>query len=178
MTFQSSSPIAVPARMSQGIGDALHAAVSSLRTFWGDHKARREMRVFDPVSDMNDYLLRDIGASDQLVSNAVARRGGHRERDVRARLAVPFLAVAIIMIAAPVPAESADPRTTTMTQAGPQGQEVGIFTGTFEQGAPVYRLPPVNVVATRKVELAKTEREERLARARQARAKAAGRDPV
>ena len=45
-----------------------------------------------------------------------------------------------------------------------QGQMVGVFTGRFANGVPIYRLPAVTVVASRKAELAKIEREEQLTR--------------
>jgi hypothetical protein len=40
---------------------------------------------------------------------------------------------------------------------------VGTFTGEFDHGAPVYRLPAIAVVASRSAELAKMAREEHLA---------------
>jgi hypothetical protein len=58
-----------------------------------------------------------------------------------------------------------------------EAQNVGVFTGNFANGMPVYRLPPVSVIAHRKVEEAK-KREEREARLKQARAKAAARPPA
>ena len=39
---------------------------------------------------------------------------------------------------------------------------IGVFTGEFVGGAPVYRLPPVEVSANRRSELAKIAREERV----------------
>jgi hypothetical protein len=59
-----------------------------------------------------------------------------------------------------------------------QGEIVGVFTGRFANGMPVYRFPPVIVVANRKAELAKIEREEQWARARALRAKAPVRPPA
>jgi hypothetical protein len=44
---------------------------------------------------------------------------------------------------------------------------IGVFTGEFANGAPVYRLPSIEVSADRNVELARMEREERVARGRQ-----------
>lgn len=45
-----------------------------------------------------------------------------------------------------------------------QAQMVGVFTGRFANGVPIYRLPSVTVVASRKAELAKIEREEQSTR--------------
>jgi hypothetical protein len=45
--------------------------------------------------------------------------------------------------------------------AAPAREIAGEFTGSYLAGVPIYRLPPVNVVANRQVELARIEREER-----------------
>jgi len=50
--------------------------------------------------------------------------------------------------------------------------DCGVFTGEVVAGLPVYRLPAIEVVADRKTEFARIEREEKQERARQARAKA------
>ncbi len=47
---------------------------------------------------------------------------------------------------------------------------VGVFTGEFVNGAPVYRLPALTVVARRDAGLARTGRGDTLARARPTRA--------
>jgi hypothetical protein len=52
-------------------------------------------------------------------------------------------------------------------------QDIGVFTGTFVNGMPLYRLPPINVVAHRSVELARIAQEEQQARLRKMRAKLA-----
>ena len=54
---------------------------------------------------------------------------------------------------------------------------VGIFSGEFADGAPVYRLPPIIVVAKHKSESIQA-REEQLPRGRPAPIKDAGRPPV
>jgi hypothetical protein len=38
---------------------------------------------------------------------------------------------------------------------------VGVFTGEFVDGAPVYRLPPINVIGHREADVAKAQRDER-----------------
>ena len=48
------------------------------------------------------------------------------------------------------------------TQAEPAPM-VGSFTGEYVEGVPVYRLPSVNVAVSRTTELARIEREDRLA---------------
>lgn len=65
-----------------------------------------------------------------------------------------------------------------ITRPSAQEPVIGFFTGKFVNGTPVYRLPSITVLASRKAELAGIEREERLTRARQARARTAARPPV
>ena len=55
---------------------------------------------------------------------------------------------------------------------------IGDFTGEITADGPVYRLPPIHVVAERKAELARIEREEQVDRAREARAKTARKPSV
>ena len=52
-----------------------------------------------------------------------------------------------------------------------QERLVGVSTGKFVNGMPVYRLPSISVSASRTAELAKIEREERSTRTGQARAR-------
>jgi hypothetical protein len=49
---------------------------------------------------------------------------------------------------------------------------VGVFTGELAKGMPVFRLPPIEVVAHRKLELARMADEERRVRVIQSRARA------
>jgi hypothetical protein len=87
-----------------------------------------------------------------------------------------LLAAGPIATAVPIwAAEATYPQSTSTAHA--QAQMVGAFTGQFVDGVAVYRLSPVVVVASRKVELAKMEREEQSTRAKQARAKT-GRRPA
>jgi hypothetical protein len=82
----------------------------------------------------------------------------------------------IVLLAIGTPAMCAE--KTVLQPKGPETPNVGTFTGIFANGMPVYQLPPVSVIAHRKVEAAKMEREEREARVKQARAKAAARPPA
>jgi len=62
---------------------------------------------------------------------------------------------------------SAAPALSNAEAATPQAATGGEFTGSYMAGLPIYRLPPINVLANRRVELARIEREERdLAEAR------------
>jgi hypothetical protein len=66
------------------------------------------------------------------------------------------------------------PATTLVWMAEDADRNVdrGMYTGEVASGGPVYRLPSISVVADRKTELARIEREEQRQRERQARAKA------
>ena len=92
---------------------------------------------------------------------------------------IPAALVTIVLIATSVPAAAAE---TTVSQppikTSTESQNVGVFTGKFVDGMPVYQLPPLNVIGHRKVELVKLPREEQSARNKQVRAKAVARGPA
>jgi hypothetical protein len=77
----------------------------------------------------------------------------------------PAALLALVLLATVVPALADDCRDN----ATPRAPVAGVFTGEIAPGGPVYRLPSVSVVADRKTELAKAEREEQRARERQVR---------
>lgn len=84
-------------------------------------------------------------------------------------------ACAAVVLAENAAAEAQDPvaASSGAKTADPE-QFVGLFTGTYENGVPVYRgFPPITVIASRKVELAKIAREQKLARETQIRAQVA-----
>lgn len=175
---QPSVPLSHPLteRVATGVSKALRAA-GILEARWRGSRARnRELRAVDAIADMNDYMLRDIGAHDRLISHAVARRDPDHRRWISVELLAPLL-VALMATAAPDAARAATDLPPT-GKARAQVQMVGVFTGEYVAGTPVYRLPPVIVVASRKVERTKLEREEQSTRAQQARAKAAARHPA
>jgi hypothetical protein len=92
------------------------------------------------------------------------------------RVANAFLAAVVIAIATPaIGGEPGAPATGTVPA---QERMVGHFTGEFVNGAPLYRLPPITVSASRTAELARIEREERLTRAAATRGRTAGRSPT
>jgi len=89
-----------------------------------------------------------------------------------ARAAAPILAIVALALAAPV--AGADVAAAPAVHGAPHAkQDVGVFTGTFVNGMPLYRLPPISVVAHRSVDLGRIEREEQQARLRKMRAKLA-----
>jgi hypothetical protein len=79
------------------------------------------------------------------------------------RLAVPTLAAALAvavvsaMVAeaarTPAAAVSAAPAVAAGTMRG-DARTTGVFTGEYQNGVPVYRLPPVTVVGDRKADVA------------------------
>jgi hypothetical protein len=87
------------------------------------------------------------------------------------RLATVALGLCFSACAAVLPAESAaaeaqDPAAAhaAAKTADPE-QFVGVLTGTYENGVPLYRLyPPTTVIASRKVDLTKIARKQKLAR--------------
>jgi hypothetical protein len=68
--------------LDRSIADALGA----LRSAWNESvRRRRERRELDAVADMNELLLRDIGAPDWMVADAAARRDVDRLRQAEMR---------------------------------------------------------------------------------------------
>ena len=90
----------------------------------------------------------------------------HQRPIDRRRRRLAFLTAALLAVAA---VEASLDRTDPTAVRAPVS---GVFTGEIAPGGAVYRLPPVHVVADRKTELARIEREERLLRSSEARAKA------
>ncbi|HEV8552287.1 MAG TPA: hypothetical protein VGR65_02725 [Casimicrobiaceae bacterium] len=163
-------------RVVSEIAQALRAAGAVL-ALWRSHKARsRDVRAVDAMTDMNEHMLRDIGAPDRLISHAAARRDADQRRRIPDQLLAPLLVVALVAtVAFGAAAEAADLRPGN---ASVKAQVVGVFTGEYVNGTPVYRLPPVIVIARREVETARLAREKQSTRAEQARAKVAARRPA
>jgi hypothetical protein len=164
-------------RVVSDVGKALRAA-GALLALWRIHRARsRDVCAVDAMTDMNEHMLRDIGAPDRLISHAAARRDADHRRRIPVQLLAPVLVVALIAtVALDTAAEAADLRPASKASAN--APVIGLFTGEYVNGAPVYRLPPVIVVGTREIDRARLEREKQSARAEQARAKVAARRPV
>jgi uncharacterized protein YjiS (DUF1127 family) len=164
-------------RIVSQVGKALRAAGAVLE-LWRNHRARsRDVRALDAMTDMNEHMLRDIGAPDRLISHAAARRDADHRRRIPAQLSTPPVVVALIAtVALGAAAEAADLQPAS--NASVKAPVAGVFTGEYVNGTPVYRLPPVIVVANRAAERARLEHEKQLTRAEQARAKAAARPPA
>jgi hypothetical protein len=107
----------------------------------------------------------------------VLRAAGALLAPISVQLSTPLVVVALIAtVALGAAAQAADLQPVSKVFA--KAQVVGVFTGEYVNGTPVYRLPPVIVVANREVARAKLEREKQLTRAEQARAKAAAKRPA
>jgi hypothetical protein len=168
---------AVVARVAALI-KALGADIPVLVSFWRDSRARsRELRAFDTTEDMNEHMLRDIGTHDRLIAVAAARRDADHRRRISVQLLAPLLVLALIATA-PLDAARVATSSPPTSKACAQAQTVGVFTGEYVDRVPVYRLPPVIIVGSRKVERAKLEREGQFRRGEQARAKAAAKHPA
>jgi uncharacterized protein YjiS (DUF1127 family) len=72
MTYQPSSPVVVssPLREPAGAGNVFRAMVARYRNHL---ERRRQRRAFDGIAEMNDHLLKDIGALDSLISRSATR---------------------------------------------------------------------------------------------------------
>ena len=175
--FQPSVLLSLIERVVSGVGKGLRAA-SILQVLWRDSRARRrEAHAVDAIADMNAHMLRDIGAPDRLIAHSAARKDADHRRRIAFELSTPLLVVTLIATATlGAGADAADSRPTGTARA--TAQLIGSFTGEYVNGAPVYRLPPVTVVGSRKMERVKLEREEQSTRAPQARSKAAARPPA
>ena len=71
--------------------DAVGEALQALRTAWRRRlERRRVVRELDAVADMNDLLLRDIGAPEWMISQAMVRREADRQRQLEVHLGGRF----------------------------------------------------------------------------------------
>jgi hypothetical protein len=92
---------------------------------------------------------------------------------------IPAILVTVVLIVSGAPATAAETTPPQLaSKSSIEAQNVGVFTGTFANGMPLYRLPPISVIGHRKVELAKLKREEQMARSKQVRARAVAKGPA
>ena len=85
-----------------------------------------------------------------------------RTRNILAALVIVLVAATLIGATAWTPASQA-PVAAPVGKVDTPAPLVGTFTGEFDNGAPVYRLPPIAVTASRNAELAKMAQEEQFA---------------
>jgi hypothetical protein len=92
-------------------------------------------------------------------------------------LSAMLMTIVLIVAGTPVTAgETTVPQT--LSKKSIESPNVGVFTGRIVNGMPVYQLPPISVIANRKVELAKAQREAEPPRNKQVRAKGVARGPA
>jgi len=121
------------------------------------YQKRKNISLF--LADVREYLTSVGTRAKEATMNS--QHPIDRRRRLLSLLTAALLAVAVVEAAF----DRADPAAVPAPAAGS-------FTDEFVPGGPVYRLPPVHVVADRRTELARIEREERLLRSSEARAKA------
>jgi len=168
----SASRLAAASQVAlQRLSRASRSALQNLPRAWSRWTTLRHVRETDAMR-VNDQVLRDVGVVDVRTSSA--------ERQTWSRVfdADPRSLLAAALVATAMQAWAGD--TTTPGQSATSAANapmVGVFTGDFVNGAPVYRLPPIAVVASRKA-LTEQALENGIVRARQARAKAAAKPPA
>lgn len=160
-------------RVIATVGQALPITAGGHAALWHNRLARSgEPRAADGKAQRNHGMLRDVGARSGMISRVdMTSEAYHR------RLVIPVVAAALITAAAHAWAGNAiGPQTSVKPTM--QAQWAGVFTGQYVNGEPVYRLPPVTVIADRNLEPAKIKRQERLAHTKQAPSKFAARPPA
>ena len=71
--------------------DAVGETWQMLRTAWRHHlEHRRVERELDAVADMNELLLRDIGAPEWMISQAMVKREADRQHLLEVHLGGRF----------------------------------------------------------------------------------------
>ena len=61
-------------KLVPGVWDVVRAGLRALVATWRDQRERRRrVHAFDGIADMNEHLLKDIGAPSSLISRAAAR---------------------------------------------------------------------------------------------------------
>ncbi|WP_372524353.1 hypothetical protein [Piscinibacter sp.] len=71
----------LPERVLVDVVDALRRQLRGLLAAGRAHSERRRLqREFDAVSDMNETLLKDIGAPEWLITQAAQRREAQRQQ--------------------------------------------------------------------------------------------------
>ena len=92
MQTQTCSPAIPLARpLHDKLLDAVAETWQALRSAWRGHVERRRVeRELDAVTDMNELLLRDIGAPEWMISQATVRREADRQRLIEVHLGGRF----------------------------------------------------------------------------------------
>ena len=136
-------------------GGLFRTTLRSLRLQWFLYRTeRRKTRPIDSVGDMNAHMLRDIGASDEMIVRAAAPRAAYERHGIPFGLSLLLVVLAVGGTGTPTSAETvARANGVTNAQAQIQPASVpmaGVFAGEYLNGAPVYRFPAVVVTGSRK----------------------------
>src|SRR5450631_1015967 len=105
-----------------------------------------------------DRLQADIGIVVNVDPRRNAMQATNRIRNILATLSIVLIAAALIG------ATVWTPTRESAAKAPVAAPTAGIFTGEFDHGVPVYRLPSVTITTTRSAELARMAQEEQVAR--------------
>jgi len=143
------------------VRDVVRARTGSLSARWSkDAASRRQAHAFDDIVELNARMLKDIGAPNWLISRAIARRGAqHGAFQDAGAMTLTHVGVthwwARLLLVAGVAFAAAwvwDVPTASAEKISVQSPTEAVFTGKFDRGVPVYRLPSITVVANRNVE--------------------------
>jgi hypothetical protein len=108
-------------------------------------------------------LQADIGIVVSVTPRRNTMQATNRIRNILAVLSIVLAAAALIGATVWTPTKEAR-LPSPVTKAEAPTPMVGTFTGEFENGVPVYRLPSISVTVSRSAELARMAQEEQLAR--------------
>ena len=127
-----------------------------------DRLRGRQARASDNIVELDAHILKDIGAPSWLISRAVERRDAQpwlthvgAARGWARLVTVAGIAVLAALVLGP-------PSADACKIAAPAPLEA-VFTGEFDHGVPVYRLPSISVSADRSVETARRSTQTRSA---------------
>jgi hypothetical protein len=139
---------------------------------WSDWRSHRHVRETDAIGGLSAHMLSDMGALDTRTAS-VEPDTWSRVFDAEPRSLLAASLVATAMQAWACEGTLPHPAGTTAANEA----VVGVFNGEFVNGAPVYRLPPIAVVATRKTQTDPAHAES-VDRAKQVRTKTTARPPA
>lgn len=160
-------------RVVAAVWKSLSVTAGAQLALWHDRLARSaEVRAADGMAQGDDWVPKGVASGRGMISRVDMTSEAHHRR-----LAIPLVAAVLMTAAAHGWAANAIAPQTSVSPTV-QAQLTGVFTGQHVNGAPVYRLPPVTVIADRNLEPAKIKHQERLAHTKQAPSKFAARPPA
>jgi hypothetical protein len=159
MNIDRLQPLALPdpspaMRFSSAIATTARAVSRVASLMWRSYRLRsEETRAAAAIGELSPHVLRDIGASNELLAHV------HERRSISFPLWSLVAAAILTVTVAPVSAADDGHLQTAKRASAPQ-QTVGVPSGELQGGTPVYRLPSIEVVGSRKAELVKAARED------------------